>query len=60
MLLGYSIIVIPTGIVATSGRERAPADGPSCPDCGATGHQTDALFCRKCGTDLKNPPKGEG
>jgi len=60
MLLGYSIIVIPTGIVATSGRGRVPADGPSCPDCGAAGHQTDAFFCRKCGAGLKKPGRADG
>lgn len=60
MLLGYSIIVIPTGIVATSGRGRMPADGPACPGCGSAGHQTDAVFCRKCGKRLEKARRTEG
>lgn len=53
MLLGYSIIVIPTGIVATAGRSGRVGARPVCPGCSAVFHQDDALFCRKCGTPLK-------
>lgn len=60
MLLGYSIIVIPTGIVATSGRGGTRPDGPSCPECGAAGHQTDAVFCRKCGKRLGYADRTKG
>lgn len=56
MLLGYSIIVIPTGIVVTTGRFGRVGRNPICPGCSATDHTEDALFCRKCGTVLK----GEG
>ncbi|MEZ0123327.1 MAG: ion transporter [Candidatus Reddybacter sp.] len=54
MLLGYSIIAIPTGIITAElagemGRERAEK---SCHNCGRSGHDTDANHCRHCGADL--------
>lgn len=59
MLLGYSIIAIPTGIVGAeiyrgvSGKQ--PADiNPKriCTSCGIEGHRYDAEFCRQCGSKL--------
>jgi len=54
MMLGYAIIAVPTGIVTV---ELNNAFGKkistqACPDCSAEGHNTDALFCRKCGHHL--------
>lgn len=53
MMLGYAIIAVPTGIVTVElsrlgrgGRPRA------CPDCGESGHDADAAFCKHCGTRL--------
>jgi voltage-gated potassium channel len=54
MILGYGIIAVPTGIVTaelTQGRAR-PVSGQACPTCGAEGHDADARFCRRCGTQL--------
>ncbi|MDX1567206.1 MAG: ion transporter, partial [Longimicrobiales bacterium] len=64
MIIGYAIIAVPTGIFAaemsrsgarqpgrsetTGGRPRAVP----CPSCGIDGHPPDALFCRRCGTEL--------
>lgn len=55
MLLGYGIIAVPTGIVTT---EMALAvrskqqKHEACPNCGKEGHDSDASFCKYCGTLL--------
>lgn len=59
MLLGYSLIIIPTGIFAmemvrTTQRQISTE---ACPDCGREGHETDAVFCKHCGAQLINPPE---
>lgn len=54
MLLGYSILAVPTGIV-TSELMRARLRPPStqaCPSCGAEGHDDDAQHCKYCGEGL--------
>ena len=54
MILGYSIIAVPTGIVTAELTRATPAGRPggSCPGCGAGGHDPDARFCKSCGTAL--------
>jgi len=63
ILLGYSIIAFPTGIIGaelvSSMRQGAPATPPTplsrtCTHCTTEGHDTDAAFCKRCGTKL--PP----
>src|SRR5210317_1019121 len=53
MVLGYSIIAVPTGIVTVElsqvSRKKATR---SCTDCSAEGHDSDALFCKYCGAKL--------
>jgi len=54
MILGYSIIAVPTGIV-TAELMRAPVAQPSgqaCPSCSAEGHDKDAQYCKFCGAKL--------
>lgn len=54
MLLGYSIIAIPTGIVSaeiTRGRSRRILT-TVCANCGESEHQDDANFCKSCGAQL--------
>ena len=54
MLMGYSIIAVPTGIV-TAHIAAAPEKGDSgkqCPDCGLYSKEDDALYCRRCGRKL--------
>lgn len=54
MILGYSIIAVPTGIVTVEwvqARERS-AGSRTCPDCGRTGHDEDADYCKNCGGKL--------
>ena len=54
MLVGYSIIAIPTGIVTAElslemSRDRTVRE---CPGCHRTGHDQEALFCKYCGHTL--------
>lgn len=53
MILGYSIIAVPTGIVsvevAKASREESKV---SCSRCGETEHLPEARFCHKCGEKL--------
>ena len=56
MILGYSIIAVPTGIVtvelsqATASANKEPTR--SCHECSAEGHDGDADFCKYCGSKL--------
>ena len=61
MILGYSIIAVPTGIVTSeltrpSGRRVLLRPGPGpCRQCGAPGHDPDARYCKYCGAALPRP-----
>ena len=57
MIMGYGIIAVPTGIYSAEliksykpGRIRNNA----CPDCGETGHDFDAEYCKYCGYLLED------
>lgn len=55
MILGYSIIAVPTGIVTaelTSVRPKKMEETRVCPDCLAEGHDADARHCKYCGENL--------
>lgn len=52
MIMGYGIIAVPTGIYSAELLKSHQADkitNDACPDCGATGHDFDATFCKYCG-----------
>ena len=54
MVLGYSIIAVPTGIVTVE-LAQAGSDKPNtqaCPSCSAEGHDADAGYCKFCGAKL--------
>ncbi len=54
MILGYSIIAVPTGIV-TAEMTRSISSQVStqaCPECSAEGHDFDAVFCKYCSAKL--------
>lgn len=53
MILGYSIIAVPTGIVTVELSQAASkkATGP-CKNCSAEGHDVDAAYCKYCGAKL--------
>jgi len=55
MLSGFSIIAVPTGIVtAEIGREmrQVKMDSRECSQCGWTGHDPAANYCKHCGNKL--------
>jgi voltage-gated potassium channel len=52
MILGYSIIAVPTGIVTASLLENQNVNSQVCSNCMYDKHDDDALFCKKCGTTL--------
>ena len=54
IILGYSIIVVPTGIVSvgmTQGKA-GRLTTQRCPNCHRDGHDQDATFCKFCGNRL--------
>lgn len=56
MLLGYTIIAVPTGIVSAS-MIQASQDAANrvCPNCGKAGHDATATHCKYCGSELEEP-----
>jgi voltage-gated potassium channel len=54
MILGYSLIVVPTGIVASSMPKQTTSSSKLlCPACQCQDHDPDADFCKRCGHTLK-------
>ncbi|MGH7391507.1 MAG: ion transporter [Candidatus Rokuibacteriota bacterium] len=53
MILGYSIIAVPTGIVSVElAQASRPVSTQACPACGRQGHDADARHCKHCGAAL--------
>jgi voltage-gated potassium channel len=55
MILGYSIIAVPTGIITaelTSKKDKSPRDKGTCSKCGCDDHDKDAGYCKVCGKKL--------
>jgi voltage-gated potassium channel len=54
MILGYGIIAVPTGIVTAefSKSKRKEISTQTCPECFTNDHDTDAVYCKKCGARL--------
>lgn len=53
MLIGYTIIAVPTGIVsATMIKEHKRRSELRCPYCLRTGHEEEAEYCKYCGGKL--------
>lgn len=55
ILVGYSLIIVPTGFVsaeAIESRKKRRISTQTCPYCLAEGHQSDAVYCRLCGKPL--------
>lgn len=54
MILGYSIIAVPTGIVSVeiAKVKEQQVTTQVCPQCSAEGHDSDAVFCKYCGAKL--------
>lgn len=60
MVLGYSLIIIPTGIFAGELMKKTHKQPgtQACPSCSLEGHDADAAFCKHCGAPLNNGPQG--
>jgi voltage-gated potassium channel len=60
MIMGYSIIAVPTGIVTAeiTRAKRKIVTTQTCPECLKEGHDVDAKYCKYCGSEL-NPEKKE-
>ena len=54
MLIGFTIIAVPTGIVASEMTRvrNLPVSTQACPMCSAEGHSADAKHCKMCGERL--------
>jgi len=56
MLIGYSMIIVPTGIIsaemASRIKSRDPISTQSCTNCAREGHDANATFCKFCGDKL--------
>ena len=55
MIMGYGIIAVPTGIYSAELMKVGKVEkinNDACPDCGETGHDYDANFCKYCGHSL--------
>ena len=55
MLLGYSIIAVPTGIVTSQIAYKAGRKYQKmrCSGCDCSEHETDAVYCKQCGQKLQ-------
>ncbi len=57
ILLGYSLIIVPSGFVAaefTARRLDETANEPECDNCQAEGQRSDAEYCYRCGMKLNS------
>jgi voltage-gated potassium channel len=54
MIIGYSIIAVPTGIITVEISRAAKSKNTHdvCPSCGTGNHDNDAAYCKYCGTKL--------
>lgn len=62
ILLGYSLIIVPTGFVSAELSSKMPVtiDFHPCPACQATRHREDADYCYRCGVHLDRGMGGRG
>lgn len=54
MVIGYSLIIIPTGIFSAElvRATRKSITTQGCPECTREGHDADAVFCKHCGARM--------
>ncbi|MDG3088615.1 ion transporter [Vibrio hannami] len=59
MLLGYSILAVPTGIITAELNQEMNSHKSlvKCPNCMKAGHESDAMHCKHCGSELAEPDK---
>ena len=56
MILGYAIIAVPTGIIGSNLVREAKnkKNDLVCVNCNLTGHEEDAIYCRRCGDGVEH------
>lgn len=58
MIMGYSVIAVPTGIVSAEiirdGQKPVPMNTQCCRYCAKDGHDDDAEYCKYCGEELNH------
>ena len=54
MVLGYSLIIVPTGILSSELIRIGDLNTRACPSCSKEGHDSNAAYCKHCGEGL-NP-----
>ena len=52
MILGYSLIVVPVGIVSAETVRQGPITTQVCTACSREGHAYDAKYCKYCSEAL--------
>jgi len=52
MVMGYSLIIVPTGIVSTELLRASEVDNRACMACSREGHDANAKHCKWCGGPL--------
>ena len=55
ILLGYSLIIVPTGFVSAEfmdAKKAASKSTQACPYCMFEGHDVDAIHCKRCGNPI--------
>lgn len=63
ILLGYSLIIVPSGFVSAELTQRLSgdtADIDPCPNCSVSRHRRDADYCYRCGANLDLPARAAG
>ncbi|MGB7348175.1 MAG: ion transporter, partial [Pirellulaceae bacterium] len=57
ILLGYSLIIVPSGFVTAelTSRDKATSDDHACHRCEAKEQRKDAVYCYRCGHRLEHP-----
>ncbi len=53
MVLGYSLIIVPTGIVSSELMKLGEVDNRACLSCSKEGHDRNAKHCKYCGDTLR-------
>ena len=52
MIMGYSLIIVPTGIISTEMMKIGDISTQACKNCSKEGHDFNAHFCKHCGFEL--------
>ncbi|MEE2751053.1 MAG: ion transporter, partial [Myxococcota bacterium] len=52
MIMGYSLIVVPTSIITAEMTRTDPISTQACPECSREGHDRNAIYCKYCSAAL--------